>query len=184
MRIIVQAKLKGYEQQTASLTRSVTAAQTSNALLTTKLTDKEEQCETTQGELDAANAKVKATHKQVAARQAKTAKLIQHLQNASAKNGAVKIKLIAKSKELTNQKTKIAVLARRVEDMTAEHDATKTKLVAANEEVAAKDVVIAHQRLAISEGRQLAVARGDANLVLNCILEKMWSDLKVSEDVR
>lgn len=93
-------------------------------------------------------------------------------------------RLATTSKELIDQTAMTAVLSKSVEDITAELDAANTKFQASNEEVAARDKMIAHQRLEIVEGRQLVAVLSHANGVLGCMLAKTQTQLKARANFR
>lgn len=132
-------------------------------------------------ELAITNNKLTAERKRVVAQEAEIAILTRHLANANIERDIAEAKLIATNEELTGQKAETAALAHCLENTASECYTAKTELAAANGEVAAKDAVIARQRLETSKRRQLLVARGHTNLVLECIVEEVQTRLKASE---
>lgn len=185
---LVQAKLKGYREQIAGLNRALAAARTRNANLAGMAKANEEK-------LDAAVAKAKTTEQKNARLQKDLRVANMSASDLGKRHANVQYKLQQEKADSAATKEQVVVLNQRLADSTSkriemekciaaketELQESKKKEASLRQDVGDAAVVIAHQRLEIRGVWGLYVIRGNANLLLWCILEETLIKLEVSE---
>lgn len=152
----VQTTLKGCREQIVSLTRYVTAAQSTNALLTMELAEKKKQCETMQGECFAVKVKVKTAgqknarletrlHKEMAKHGATKQDVVflrQRVADTGSKCNAVAEKLAVTEERLNGTKQANVAISQTLKDTNSKYDATIDKFDAARKKAATQEAKI------------------------------------------